>query len=80
MTLTARLTDDGNAVVLQGARWSDTFPVDQLGRKIEFYQELWSRGARKKGDPGPWARHYAPTLDALRDVARILRTNAGGRP
>lgn len=45
--------------------WSQRIPIADLPRWRDLYRRLWSRGAKTKDGPGPWARFYADDLAAL---------------
>ncbi len=66
----AHLSADGQTVTLTGPRWSEAFPLSDLAAKQRLYRSLWERGSAVKGEPGPWARHYTPTLAALLSIAK----------
>lgn len=50
--------------------WSQVVPIAALPGQLAFYRRLWSRGAKAKGAPGPWARHYAASVAALEAAVR----------
>lgn len=68
-TMKAELAADGQSVTLRGRIWSQTFPVAALPDALRFYRGLVAKGAKVKGQPGPQAKHYAPTVAALEQVA-----------
>lgn len=71
----ARLSEDGTTVILERGSWSGRFPIADLPAQLRFYCGLRDRGARKPGEPGPYAEHYRPTVAALEALARQM---AGG--
>ena len=68
----AVLSPDGLTFTLRGVRWVRVLPVAALPGQLRFYRDLWSRGARVKGQAGPQARHYAPMVEALEVLAAEL--------
>lgn len=76
MSMTARLDPDG-WITLEGANWSERFQPSALPAKIRFYRSLWAgvpvtAPAHAMASPGPRARFYKPTLDALTAIATEL--------
>lgn len=69
----ARLAEDGETVLIQRGGWSGSFPLSRLSSQIKFYRGLRDRGARKPGEPGPYAEHYRPTVEALEALWRELQ-------
>ena len=69
-SMTATLSDDRQFVTLQGALWSEIFPVADLRAKLQFYRSLAERGGKGKGHLGPFAQHYAATIEALLTVLK----------
>ncbi|MDH2325974.1 hypothetical protein QCN27_03745 [Cereibacter sp. SYSU M97828] len=65
----ATLSTDAKSVTLQGRAWSETFALELLPQRVAFYEGLILRGGKNK-QPGPWAKHYEPTLAALKAVQR----------
>lgn len=69
----ARLSEDGATVILARGIWSGRFPISDLPTQIQFYRGLRDRGARRPGEPGPYARHYQPTVAALEALWREIQ-------
>lgn len=62
----AMMSADRSTVTMRGkSGWRHTFPASELPAKLAFYRGLRDRGGRVKGEPGPYARHYEPTVTAL---------------
>lgn len=55
-TGTADLRKDG---------WSQRVAIADLGRWRALYRGLWSRGAKKPTEPGPFARFYDDDIRVL---------------
>lgn len=73
MSFRAFLSRDGQRILMTSQAWRHTVPVTELGQWIQFYRKLWGRGAKKPGEPGPYARfHEEPcrALESLRDTIR----------
>lgn len=50
---------------LKKTSWSTRVAIADLPRWWRFTRALWSRGAKRKDQPGPWARFYEEDLRAL---------------
>lgn len=68
----ATLSADRKTVTMTGAYWSATFPASDLPKKIRFYRDLWERGGKGKGQPGPYARSYDKSVKALERVMKMM--------
>lgn len=69
----ATLSADRATVTLQGAHWSSSFPLADLQKWLLFYRSMRDRGSKVKGQPGPYARHYEPTVKALERVEKMAK-------
>lgn len=68
--------ETGSATMRRGI-WSQTFPAEDLVKKLRFYRGLWARKPNSKGGnksddktPGPWAGHYEDHVRALERAVR----------
>ncbi|WP_126975592.1 hypothetical protein [Frigidibacter oleivorans] len=64
------VSKDGRRFIMASGKWrSEWHDLAELPRWLRFYEALWGRGARQKGQPGPWARFYADAVEKLRALA-----------
>ena len=71
--LTVTLDPASGTAELRGAVWSMRCPIGDLPRWQALYRALWSRGAKHKDAPGPWARFYGDALQVLDQAIRDAR-------
>ena len=69
----ATLSADRATVTMKGRQWSMTIPVADLPKWQRFYRGMWERGGKGKGQPGPYARFYEPSVKALERVEKIMK-------
>lgn len=68
----ATLSADRATVTMKGRQWSMTIPAADLPKWLRFYRGMWERGGKGKGQPGPYARFYEPSVKALERVAKMM--------
>ena len=76
-TDTARLEPDGTVMLVLNGRFVQRFPLADLPRWLRFYRERWAGAgprdtAARLAIPGPCARFYAPTVQALEALQKQM--------
>ena len=72
-TFRAFLSRDKQTVLMMTDRRRMTVPATELPKWRAFYRRLWGRGAKKPGDPGPYAQHYEHTCQVLDDLEKQIK-------
>jgi len=72
-TFRAFLSRDKQSVLMMTDRRRETVTVAQAMEWRAFYRRLWGRGAKKPGEPGPWAKHYDHTCQVLDRIAAEIK-------
>lgn len=68
----ATLSADRQTLTMKSGDWSMTCPASDLDKWLAFYRGLWERGGKGKGQPGPYARFYEPSVKALERVKKMM--------
>lgn len=72
-TFRAFLSRDKQTVLMMTDRRRMTVPAADVPRWRAFYWKLWGRGAKKPGEPGPYAKHYEQTCQVLDRIAAEIK-------
>ena len=67
--MTVTLLPDGR-VSMAGGGWRMVVALAEVPGWLRFYAKLWSRGAPKPGQAGPWAKYHAGDVAALEAFLR----------
>lgn len=74
---TVTIDREAGSATMRGGGWIQTFPAEDLVKKLRFYRRLWSRKPNGRGGstydektPGPWAGHYEDSIRALESAVR----------
>ena len=69
----ATLSADRGSITMRAGDWSHTIPAAELPRWLAFYRALKTRGGKGRGEPGPYAAHYAGPIAALERVEKVIK-------
>lgn len=72
----AFLSRDKQTVLMMTDRRREVIPAADLEKWRQFYRRLWGRGAKKPGDPGPYAKHYEHTCQVLDALSSQIKGGA----
>ncbi|WP_333826873.1 hypothetical protein [Pararhodobacter sp.] len=68
----ATIAPDQQTITLTGQYWCETFPVDALPGKIQFYEALAARKHPRFGHAAAYADCYQPTIESLKEARKAL--------
>ena len=66
------ISRDRQAVRLIKGKWVMTIRAAEAPRWRDFYRRLWARGSKDPKQPGPYARFYAQSVEAMERVCKEL--------
>lgn len=69
----AFLSRDRQTVLMTTGRWSLRVASAEATAWRDFYRKLWGRGAKKPGEPGPYAKHYEHTCQVLDAIIQEIK-------